>query len=459
MKLSALLSIIFLVLSLGSAQQKWVKVIDITGTDMALSVKPTNDGGYVVTGWTNYYPNNAILIKLNASGDILWIKQYGANTHGFSVTQTSDGGYLIVGDYNFSGGSGDLYILKTNASGDTVWSRTVDAGYGECGLSGQQTSDGGYIAAGCKVDPATGNYHVYLVKTDASGNITWTRIIPLQDAGCYQQSMTVQQTTDGGYMVATHSWMGYNDLDYALVKTDANGGTQWIKYYGERGDGYYEDGRTGWQTSDGGYILFGSKGYGNRYVYVIKTNATGDTVWSRWTGVAGVGWASAHTVVSGRQTIDGGYIVLSTWYLLRLGPNGDSLWCHDLSPYLPIGGKRGYWVEQTPDKGYVCCGYSYYNQNYDIWVAKTDSLGNLGVAEQAPVSLRINSDYRCLPNPFHNYTTVRGYEQEFFTLYDGAGRCLGRYKGECIGKDLPTGVYFIRPSNNWAAVIRIVKVQ
>lgn len=453
------ISIIFASLfpNLASAQQKWVKIINMGGNnEIALSVKPTSDGGYVVTGYTNYTPNSsAYLLKLDANGNELWRKYYAPTTGGYCVEPTNDGGYIISGDIVTTSFYTGLYLLKVNSAGDTVWSRIFDptsefeGGYSVC-----QTSDGGYMSAGW----TSSYYDIYIVKTDATGNLQWQHTYDLPDNGLYQRCLSAQQTQDGGYMVATGSWIDYMDKDFVLLKTAANGSVQFLKYYGTTGIDSIEEGRTGVQTQDGGYIIFGARPRYYPHLYIIKTNASGDTVWSKeFFGVAGPVNDYQYSVVCGQQTSGGGFIVLSLMKLLKLGPNGDSLWCQNFGSIIPAS--QGYWVEETPDHGYVLCGRRGGPTNSDIWVAKTDSMGNVGVGEDTCLGQVQNPHYRCLPNPFPNYTTIKGYEQEYFIVYDALGHRVGRYRGNRIGEGLPNGVFFIRSVHEPSFSLRVVKIH
>jgi hypothetical protein len=216
------------------------------------------------------------LIKTNASGDALWTRAYGGehNVCGYSVRQTKDGGYVIAGDTgSVISPNCDVYLIRTDARGDSLWARTFGGPGGEHGRSVQQTTDSGYIVAGYTSSFGKGGCDVYLIKVSASGETLWTRTYggTNDDAG-----KSAQQTADGGYVIAgvTYSF-GAGYADVYLIKTDAQGDTLWTRTYG--GPGADE----AWQvqqTADGGYVIAGftsSFGAGGDDVYLIKTDAEG----------------------------------------------------------------------------------------------------------------------------------------------------------------------------------------
>jgi len=216
--------LVFFLVSFSHAQQRWERNYGGTGDDFGYSVQQTSDGGYIIAGYTWSFGNEyqVYLIKTNASGDTLWTKTYGYPTWdwGYSVQQTSDGGYIIAGWTPWVGPEVQVYLIKTNASGDTLWTRTYGGTGDDEGACVHQTGDGGYIIAGVTASFGTGG-DAYLVKTNASGDTLWTRTY---GGGNVDYGYSVQQTLDGGYIVAGHTLSsGAGGYDVYLIKTDASG--------------------------------------------------------------------------------------------------------------------------------------------------------------------------------------------------------------------------------------------
>jgi len=453
---------LFLV-SLSNAQQRWERNYGGQDDDYGRSVQQTSDTGYIVAGTTYSFGNfdQVYLVKTNASGDTLWTRTYGGagGDRGESVQQTSDGGYIVAGYTNSFGTGIQVYLIKTNATGDTLWTRTYGGASNDYGYFVRQTTDGGYIVAGYTF--SFGNaYQVYLVKTNATGDTLWSRTYGGTD---WDMGYSVQQTSDMGYIVAGYTYFFGNFDQVYLVKTNASGDTLWTRTYGGTG---YEWGRDVQQTTDGGYIVVGyTSSFGNSgQVYLIKTNASGDTLWTRTYG--GASYDYGYSV---RQTTDGGYIVAgytgsfgNGWqvYLVKTNASGDTLWTRT---YGGAGDDEGYSVQQTTDTGYIVAGYTTsFGDSAQVYLIKTDANGNVGVEESRQgdrETRRQGERLRATPNPFTSFATLPGHEGERFSLYDVSGRKVGVFKGDRIGEGLAPGVYFLKLADRDSKPLRIVKVR
>jgi hypothetical protein len=454
-----------LIVPLSNAQQRWERNYGGMNDDWGQSVQQTSDGGYVVAGYTYSFgsSNQVYLIKTNAFGDTLWTKTYGGagNDYGYSVRQTEDGGYIVAGYSTSFGNDYQVYLIKTDGTGDTLWTRTYGGANSELSYSIQQTSDGGYIIAGWTSSFGNAS-QVYLIKTDASGDTLWTRTYggAATDYGYF-----VQQTSELGYIIAgTTSSFGNSDQVY-LIKTNAYGDTLWTKTYGGAD---WDEGRSVQQTSDTGYIIAGlTYSYGLAYqVYLIKTNAYGDTLWSRNYG--GVNSDFGYSV---KQTSVGGYVVVGETYsdvngnqvyFIKTDAFGDTLWTRT---YGGLASEWGTSVQQTLDRGYIITGRtSLIGYDGQVYLIKTDADGNSGVEETAEVrGQRLENRITAKPNPFTSFATLPGHEAERFSLYDISGRKVGTFRGDRVGEELAPGVYFVCKGTACraptTAPLRIVKVR
>ena len=356
------LFLLHLPLSAQPPDTLWTRTLGGTGNDEGYSVQQTTDGGYIIAGRTMSYGaggSDVYLIRTDASGSEEWSQTFGgsASDYGQSVQLTSDGGYIIAGyTSSYGAGSSDVYLIKTNANGDSLWTRTFGGSSSDKGYSVQQTTDGGYIIVGRTTSFGAGDYDAYLIKTDGSGNELWTRTIGGED---YDEGFSVQQTTDGGYIIAGNTGSyGAGGSDFYLVKTNESGIELWSQTFGGSFTDYCYCVQ---QTQDGGYIIAGytdSFGAGGADVYLVKTDGSGMEQWSQTFG--GSNWEAGNCV---QQTQDGGYITAGYTesygagdidvYLIKTNASGSEEWTQT------FGGSsadEGYSIQQTQDGGYIIAG-------------------------------------------------------------------------------------------------------
>lgn len=218
----------------------WLKTFGGKGKELGHSVAQTIDGGYIIVGRTDSFgkgKDDIYIVKANQQGQEQWTKTYGGVKFdmGFSVQEISDGGYIIVGSTSsFGKGYYDVYLIKTDNSGNEIWSKTFGGKEDDWGFSVKETKDGGYIIAGCTSSFGAGKDDIYLIKTDAEGNEEWSNTHGGKD---FDLGFSVEQTEDGGYIiVGWTSSFGEGKGDVYLIKTNKKGSKEWLKEIATRHD-------------------------------------------------------------------------------------------------------------------------------------------------------------------------------------------------------------------------------
>jgi hypothetical protein len=347
----------------------WTKTYGGMNDDRGYTVKQTTDGGFIIAGETNSFgADHGYLIKTDAYGNSIWTRTYSGAIN--SILQTYDGGYI------FTGTIGHICIVRTDSVGDTLWTRIIiPSNHSSRAEEIQPTSDSCYIVVGTATDYIANEYfnEVYLLKIDDYGDTLWSKRYGQMSAYGY----SVLQTYDSGYIVAGR-WPFYG----CLMKTDPFGDSLWLKllYPGAILYSLLE-------TSDQGFLITGCVDY---YfdVYIIKTDSLGDTIWTRRFGES----ATNDVAYCIRETSDGTYIVTgytasygagsNDLYLIKMRDSGDTLWT---KTYGNIESDIGYEIEITSDSGYIIvgCTESYGNGGYDIWLVKI-APDTFGVEEVKP---------------------------------------------------------------------------
>ena len=380
----------------GAPDTLWTRTYGGDNMEIAYSVQQTSDGGFIIVGSTGSVTTGykVYLIRANNNGDTLWTKTH-REIGGYSVQQTSDDGFIITGNTLPSGsGISDVYLISTNSNGDTLWTNSFGRDSSDEGFSVQQTSDGGFIIAGYTKSFGAGGRDVYLIKTDSDGDTLWTKTY----GGEYNEwGRSIKNTSDGGFIIAggTASF-GDTLFDVYLIRMHSNGDTLWTKTYGgDSSDG----GNSVQQTSDGGFIIAGwteSFGAGQNDIYLIQTDSNGDTLWTRT-----YGGADNDIGTSVQQTNDGGFIIAGYTrsfgagdydvYLIRTNSNGDTLWTKTYG-----GDDRDIArsIQLTNDGGYIIAGDadSFGAGDYDVYLIRLDK-DTTGIQDDNPNNFLNPNDF------------------------------------------------------------------
>jgi hypothetical protein len=184
----------------------WTKSYGGQNRDMGFSSQQISDGGFIITGTTTSFGDkngDLLLIKTNENGESMWTKTFGGSMsdNGRYIKETADKGFIIIGHTDsFGNGLTDIWLIKTDQFGDTVWTRTFGGEYLEYGSVVEQTNDGGYILIGSTYTPDKqyGHFEAWVIKVNALGDTIWTKSYGGQDVG-YGRS--ILQISNGGYMM------------------------------------------------------------------------------------------------------------------------------------------------------------------------------------------------------------------------------------------------------------------
>ena len=312
------------------------------------------------------------------SPDILWQKNYGLNTaddFGQSVIETDDGGIAVVGyTGSFGAGGYDVWLIKTDANGDVLWTKTYGGVSSDYGYSLKQVDDGGYIIGGSSPSPITGGLDFLLIRTDPQGNLLWLKTY---DGLNTDYSWSIDITEDGGIIICGEQNAFPQTPDGMVIKTDSVGEIEWQKTFGTTNVDHFYGVQ---QTTDSGYIICGAIGVGIFKGWLLKLDTNGDTLWTRIYGGELSGWFQ-----SIMETEDGGFILtglLSTadpenpdLWLLKTDSAGNEEWSKTYN--YDNAYDMGYSVKQTIDGGFIIAGAA---TPFDIenmgWIIRTNSFGD-----------------------------------------------------------------------------------
>ncbi len=449
---------------LAQPPSKFYTRIGGNGYDVGYDVKQTLDNGYIITGSTSSMGvgnTDMYLMKLDSMGQIKFQRTFGNanNDIGKSVIQLLDSSYVIVGYTNSIGFGGyDIFLVKADKYGDLIWQKTIGGTDWDFANSLQQTSDGGFIIAGSTYSYGYGNADGYVVKTDANGNITWSKTY---GGANDDEFKSVIQTADGGYALCGYT-KSYGDIsgDAWTFKLLTNGDSAWSKNYGGVREDYANK-IIQLQSLD--LVIAG----GNKSV---STNSVAETM------------LVIYDVVSGSQLFN--YIDPGTndeyYNSFCEGVNGYLVGCGKTKN--PIFGFQGlvdiynsgfgylnffpfaignndefFSICRTKDKGFALVGLTQGNfpSLQDVMFLKTDSIGNYGNSITSLKNVQLNKlDISIFPNPSCDLINVNlsnelDLNKSNFKIIDVNGNQvlsnnIRNYHSRIYISDLSAGLYFFQ---------------
>jgi uncharacterized delta-60 repeat protein len=346
------------------------------------SVVALADGSYIVAGVTNHTgagANDIWIFHVNSTGGIDWQKTYGGarNEEPRSIQQTKDGGFIVTGPTNsFGSGANDVWVLKLENDGDIEWEKTYGGTKADVSHAIEQTFDGGYIVAGHTKSFGSGGQDHFVFKLNSTGGIEWQKAY----GGSGNDVLRfVKQVSDGGYVAAgfTHSFGTRGDI--MVIKLDSDGNMEWDRRFGGN---KFEEPSTILEVADGYIILEQTASFsGSTDGWIFKVGLAGEIDWQKRIGGKGFDELS-----SAQPTLDGGFIVAGE--TRSFGISAEDFWVLKFDSDANIEWEKRYGgskieeaesVAIAADGGYIVAGITktFSSGLRDIWLVKLDSAGNI----------------------------------------------------------------------------------
>lgn len=461
----------------GGSQFDWINSLRPTsdGGYVAIGFSRSSNGDLT----SNQGDYDVWVVKLTNMGAISWQRSYGGTDEdrGSSIEQTSDGGYIVCsrsqsndGDVTGYHGGGDCWIMKLSATGNIVWQKSLGGSDLEYPTSVRQTNDGGYIFVGTTLSndgDVSGNHGLsdaWVVKLDSNGAISWQQCI---GGTMHESAYAIRDAHGGGYVFVGSTSTASTDSEVKVVKITDSGTVVWEQVYGGNSRDFALSVE---QTTDGGYIVGAvasgtgddiELAYGKEDIWILKLDSLGAISWQRVLGGSENDW-----VYAAEETSDGGYIIggrtnSTNWNVTGNPYGGDDTWILKLSDSGQIQWKDNYGGSgddnaqtclQTPDGGYIVAGGSSSNNidvsgnhgSFDGWIYKLSSTVGVDMADEV-------SSIEVFPNPATDYLKLRTNSEltgSAFSVYNALGKVLvsGTIgEGETIieMENLASGVHFV----------------
>jgi len=332
-----------------------------SGTEVGNAVRELPGGGYIVVGYTSSFgagEEDVYLVRTDPAGDTLWTRAIGGPgaDFGWDIRSTADGGYVVVGyTDSFGAGGDDVYLIRTDAEGNVLWTRTYGGPNDERAWAFHETATGGYVIAAQTNSYGAGDWDLYLIRIATGGDTVWTRTL---GGPGIDRAFATEPTSDGGSVFAgITSNEASGPLDATLIRVDSAGGVVWAHSYGGEGS---DIGHGVASAPDGGFLLVGytdSFGAGGSDIYLVRTDAEGAVVWTRTLGDPG----DDRAMMAAPMT-DGGYALAGYasggdqyWSarLTAVSDGGAMLWTEAFGS---SGTDRGVMLQETADGGFIFTG-------------------------------------------------------------------------------------------------------
>lgn len=442
--------------------------------------------GGVLPDTFNYAKQFIYIVKTNFKGDTVWTKRYYKRAYGIGATkivQMSDSSFLLAGriidyvankDSNFSR---DVFIVKINSQGDTLWTRTISLGHGDELVSNIiKTLDGGYAIYGQVCNQSITDCDNFLIKLDSIGNFLFSKKYSFNSSS-FEQPRGIIELEDSSLYLYGNTQNVINEENAFLIKVNAEGNVIWQKRYGM--DGYRRFGMSIHKQHEGILLntlratLFDDSGD----ALLIKIDTSGNINWQKIYGTS-FNEELRNLYITHDSLIIGVGFKLSTTtnavaWLIKINYTGDTIWqkYYDYHNIPQLADRNAPLYDIKPSKdGFISIGYAYNNNltipNQDVWLLKVDSLGCLYENCITPTGVdevENKQELIIFPNPANrNFKIEYSTNIKSYKLIDFTGRVIiqGEYSDNGVNIELlPSGIYMVlvELENNKIAYAKLLK--
>ena len=345
------------------------------------SILQKSDSSFIILGSSE---NDILLLEADRYGNIIWNQTYGGSQidQAYHIAKTTDGGFIISGSTeSFGFGGSDIRLTKTDANGLIEWNKYLGSNFNEYGGQVLISDDGGYFVIGDRDFIGDENQDIWLIKTNSQGDTLWTKTFGGPE---FEHGVDIVHTEDNGFIIlgSTKSF-GNGGADIYIIKTDSTGNEQWSQSYGDGSDDY---GQSIIQTYDGGFaikFIIESFGEGNTSTGLLRINSIGDIIWSKTYG----GTYSVPGNIFYQEDTDNYIFTCSAFnysdnsynaWMFKINDNGEIIW--DRTFGKTTNHEFGFSSIQTLDNGFVLVGSTNNFGNgdansSDLWIIKTNPNG------------------------------------------------------------------------------------
>lgn len=447
-----------------------------TGYDYGRDILQTPDTGYIVTGSSSSFTSanaDAFLLKVDSLGNFEWSYNYGGadSDWGMSVVVTHDSSYAIGGYTNsFGAGGFDFYLVRTDKSGIPIWEKTYGGSdWDKADALTQVAEDSGFVLVGDTYSYGAGNRDMYIVRTDKNGDTIWTKTY-----GGALDDYATGVLIDGDSIVVCGGTESYGSgmRDGIILKMDLDGNIGWVKVVGKPQEDYF----TNIVKSSFYYCLSGSKSYtystdyNDFWVYKIFSNGTIVMADTTWDGdqfgndiandvvvepLTNIVYYGGSTTSWGSADVSAG---ITDCFISKLDAGYG--WMPYVQNFGDLGSDALYAMDYCKDKGLVAVGDldKYSTGGNNVLIVKIDKNNSFGfitvfadvVFENITLTIADNTQTTTsiFPNPSTQFVHINSENDiQKILVWDAQGNCVHIQEDNQnvidIG-NLMSGIYFLQ---------------